>query len=50
MLLIYKTFIWTNNKKDSHVTFGGHFGSQIENMKNAFYLFHAKIDKTSIYI
>ena len=36
---------------DSHVTFGGHFGSHIKNMKNAYkQLFHAKIDKTSIYI
>ena len=25
MLLIYKTFIWTNNNKNIHVTFGGHF-------------------------
>ena len=38
-------------KKDSHVTFGGHFGSHIENMKNAYkQLFNAKIDKKSIYI
>ena len=36
MLLIYKTFIWINNKKDSRVTFGGHFGSHIETMKNAY--------------
>ena len=43
MLLIYKTFIWTNNKKDSHMTFGGNFGSYIENMKNAYkQLFYAK--------
>ena len=40
-----------NNKKDCHVTFGSHFGSHIENMKNAYkQLFHAKIDKTSLYI
>ena len=51
MLLKYKTFIWTNDKKDSHVTFSGNFGIHIENMKNAYkQLFHAKIDKTSIYI
>ena len=25
MLLIYKTFSWTNNNENSHVTFGGHF-------------------------
>ena len=32
-------------QKDSHVTFGGHFGSHIENMKNAYkQLFYAKID------
>ena len=46
-------FILTNNKKDSHVTFGGHFGSQTENMKNAFkqlHVFHTKMDKMSIYI
>ena len=43
ILLIYITFIWTNNKKDCHVTFGGHFGSHIENMKNAYkQLFYAK--------
>ena len=42
---IRKTFIGTNNKKDSHVTFGGHFGGYIENMKNAYkQLFYAKID------
>ena len=30
-------------KKDSHVTFGGHFGSHIENMKNDYtQLFYAK--------
>ena len=40
---IYITFIWTNNNKNSHVTVGGHFGSLIENMKNANKpLFHAK--------
>ena len=33
------------------MTFGGHFGSYIENMKNVYQqLFHAKIYKTSIYI
>ena len=32
----YISFIWTNNKKDSHVNFGGHFGSHIENIKNAY--------------
>ena len=33
------------------MTFGGHFGSHIENMKNAYIqLFHAKSDKTYIYI
>ena len=36
MLPLYKRFILTNNKKDSHVTFVGHFGSHIENMKNAY--------------
>ena len=29
--------------KDSHVTFGGHYGSHIENMKNAYkQLFYSK--------
>ena len=42
MLLIYKTFIWTNNDKNSHVTFGGYFGSHIEIRKNAYkQLFYA---------
>ena len=52
MLLIYKTFIPIDNNKDSHVTFGGHFGSHIENMKNAYkQLLMQKIEKkTSIYI
>ena len=51
MLLIYQTFIWNNNKKDSHVTFGGLSGSHIENMKNTYkHLFYGKINKTSIYI
>ena len=46
MLLIYKTFIITNNKKDNHVTFDGHFGSHIENMKNAYRQpFYTKKDK-----
>ena len=45
MLLIYQDFNWTNNKKDSHVTFGGHLGSHIENTKNVYkQLFNAKID------
>ena len=45
MLLMHKTFIRTINRKDKHVTFGGHFGSDIENMKNAYkQLFYAKID------
>ena len=40
---IISNFILTNNKKDSHVTFGDHFGSHIENMKNAYkQLFYAK--------
>ena len=43
MLLLYKTFIWTNNNKNSQVTVGGHFGSHIENMKNAYkQLFNAR--------
>ena len=25
MLILYNTFIWTNNKKDGHVTFVDHF-------------------------
>ena len=46
-----QNFYLNHNKKDSHVTFGGHFGSNTENMKNAYkQLFYAKIDKTSIYI
>ena len=50
MLLMYKTFIWINNNKKSHVTFGGHFKSHKENMNNTVkQLFYAKIDKTSIY-
>ena len=50
MLLIYKTIIWINNNKNSHVTFGGHFKSHFENMNNTVkQLFYAKIDKTSIY-
>ena len=33
------------------MNFGGHFERSIENMKNAYkQLFHAKIDKISIYI
>ena len=33
------------------MTFGGHFGSHIENMKNAYkQLFYLKMDETSIYI
>ena len=44
-------FYLNNHKNVSHVTFGGHFGSHIENMKNAYKkLFYAKIDQTSIYI
>ena len=32
------------------MTFGGHFGSHIENMKTAYkHLFYATTDKTSIY-
>ena len=43
MFLIYKTFIWPNNNKNSHVTVGGHFKSRIENMKNAYrQLFYAR--------
>ena len=51
MSLIYKTFIWTNNKKDSHVTLSGHFESHIENMKmpiNNYFMQNNR--KTSIYI
>ena len=44
-------FYLNQQSKDSRVTFGRPFGSHIENMKNAYkQLFHAKIDKTSIYI
>ena len=50
MLLIYIILFKTNNNKNSHVTFGGHLGRHIENMKNAYkQLFYAKIDQTSIY-
>ena len=43
MLQTFNTYIWANNKKDSHVTFGGNFGSHIEDMKNTYkLLFHAK--------
>ena len=46
MLILYKTFIWTNNKKYSHVTFGEHFGSHIEIWKMPIYhYFLQKIDK-----
>ena len=49
MLLIYKTFIWTNSNKNSQLTVGGHSGSNIKNMKNAYkQLFYAiKIKRLS---
>ena len=46
MLLIYKTFIWTNNNKNSHVTFCGHFEAILKYEKNAYkQLFYAKTIK-----
>ena len=47
----FEDFYLNQNKNDSHVTFGGHFGSHVEHMKKAYQqLFHAKKDKTSFYI